>query len=329
MCVTQIEVNDFERYNDTEGYLPAFFDDIDNRRLMYSMSDGILIDRDRCPHLLSFEVPNELIESYDSFVNYIKRNIDFGMYTFGFANVTKIKNYGDDWLPLVAYHQVFIYGYDDAERVFHFADFLVGGKYMFSTCSYDEIEEAYKHIKDFPLPEQKSMTSIKYISEPAFGAFEFDYSYIKQKVADYIDPSKEKAQNFEKYTNGYVKNRDWHTHIFLGHNVYDFLIQFLEIEQALGLPRFDHKPYHALFDHKQMMIQRVQYLVQKGYLPDNKLSLLNNYAKVEKNAKTVRDLIVKYNFRKEESQINRAIALLSATREYELPILTEIFDIKD
>jgi hypothetical protein len=54
MCAIQIEVNDFDHYNDTEGYLPAFFDDIDNRRIMYSMSDGMLIDRDKWSPLAFF-----------------------------------------------------------------------------------------------------------------------------------------------------------------------------------------------------------------------------------------------------------------------------------
>jgi hypothetical protein len=73
--------------------------------------------------------------SFDnSYINYIKRNIDLGLYTFGFAKVDEVKNYGDSWLPQVAYHQMFIFGYDDEQKVFHFADFPKGGKYTFDVA---------------------------------------------------------------------------------------------------------------------------------------------------------------------------------------------------
>jgi len=325
LYATQIVVDDFNEYYPTEGYAPSFFNDFDNRRLSNMMSDSVFLDREKCPHLNIFEVPNALIETYESsFVNYIKRNIDLGMYTYGYADVQKISNYGYKNVGDLTFHPVFIYGYDDDTQMFNFAEFLSGGKYVFDECAYVEVEAAFKGIKDYFLPLVKSIASIQYNDNPSF---KFDISMIRDTVCEYLHPDKQKTDQFARYSTSYFSPLKWHTNAYVGVEVYDFLIDFIRIQVELNLERFDFKPYEALVEHKQMMIKRVRHLVDKGYLSPSKLAILDKYDQIRKNAESIRNAIIKRNITRDNTFAARTQELLRTTAQVEIPLLKQIFDI--
>jgi hypothetical protein len=323
---TQIIVDDFNDYNPTTGYAPGFFTDFDNRRLANCIPYNIFLNRESgCPYLNIFEVPLDIISSFGgSYADYIKRNIDMDMYTFGFGDVSKIYEYGYDAPTETSYHPVFIYGYDDETREFSFADFLAGGKYTLTKCSYEEIEAAYRGIGRYVLPLVKSITSIQYNDNPSY---KFDYSYVRDSVREYLEPDDKKASNYEKFSSSFFSPMRWHTKIFAGVNAYDFFIEFLDIEQQLGIYPSDHKPIHCLCDHKEIMVKRIEHFMKKGLIDGGKQSLLTEYEKVRDLTVEARNLLIKHNIKRQPELLDRVKFTLKAARDAEIPLLKKIFDV--
>jgi hypothetical protein len=323
---TQIIVDDFNDYYPTTGYAPSFFADFDNRRLASCISYNMFLNRESgCPYLNVFEVPIDIISSFgDSYVNYIKRNIDMGMYTFGFGDVSKVYEYGYDTPTENSYHPIFIYGYDDETREFNFADFLVGNKYTLTKCSYEEIDAAYKGISRYVFPLVKSIASIQYTDNPAY---KFDYSYVLDSVREYLSPDNKRATGFEKFSSSFFSPTKWHTKVFAGINAYDFFIEFMDIEQQLGIYPSDHKPIHCLCDHKEIMVKRIEYFIKKGYIDSGKQSLLPEYEEVRDLVVEARNLLLKHNMKRQPELLARVKSTLIAAREAEIPLLKQIFDV--
>jgi hypothetical protein len=322
---TQTIVDDFNDYNPTIGYSPNFFADFDNRRLASSINYNVFLNREGCPYLNVFETPLDLISSFDiSFVNYIKRNIDMDMYTFGFGDVTKIFEYGYDTPTEMSYHPVFIYGYDDETREFNFADFLAEGKYTLAKCSYEEVEAAFKGINRYQLPLIKSIASIQYTDN---ASFKFDYSYILDSVKEYLYPDGKRTERFEKYSTSFFAPMRWHAKVFAGINAYDFFIEFIDIEQQLGIYPSDHRPIHSLCDHKELMVSRIEYLIGKGCIGGDKRPLLSEYEKVRDTAVEARNLLLKYNMKRQPELLDRVKSALRTVKEAEISLLKQIFDV--
>lgn len=316
--------NPNEDFYPTTGYATGFFNDFDNRKLANLISDCIFLDREKCPHLNIFEIPNSLIRSSgESYVSFIKRNIDLSMYTYGHADISKIKKYGLDKKSDLSFHPILIYGYNDFDQEFLFADFI-DDKYSFSSCSYNEVEAAYQSINQFYLPLVKSISSIEYVSYPSF---KFDYSYIQDTISEYLTPDRKKAEQYEKYSTSYFSPLKWHAKTFIGVDAYDFLSDFLDLQTELGIYPIDFKPYHALYDHKEMMIKRMEHFIKKGYISESKSGYIAEYSRISDNAKRIRNLLLKYNIKKLDSILDTVKKLLMETKQAEIPLLKAIFDI--
>lgn len=323
--VTQIIINSEDKENayPTAGFAPSFFGDYDNRRLTNTICDGLFLDREKCPFLNIFEIPNELIMSYDSsYVSFFKRCIDQSMYIYAHTDVAKIKEYK---LEEEYDHPIFIYGYNDDEKVFYFADFLDNYfKYTFTKCSYDEIENAFQNVKNTFLPMVKSVAAAQFVEN---GSFQFEMSYIQDTISEYINPDKKQAEKFAKYASSYFSPIKWKAKVHIGSDVYEFLSDFMNISLDLNIGYIDRRLYTSMCDHKEMMLKRIEYFLQKGYLGLDKAPLLNEYTKIRDAFINIRNLILKYNIKKDSAELNLVHKLLHETKSNELNLLSKIFDI--
>ncbi|MCL2125479.1 MAG: hypothetical protein FWH33_05760 [Oscillospiraceae bacterium] len=232
---------------DENPFAGCFFSDFDTRRLAWVNADDTFHRGDMSPYLYMFDTPYEYIAPYDTFVSYIKHNIDLSMYVYGLANVGKIAAYkrGGD-----ANHQVLIFGYDDSVEEFYFADFLKDGRYMQSKCKFAEVEAAYRSIVDLPYaPWFKSMTAIKYKDGTSYN---FDYQYVKDSVKDYLYPDSDRVIRFNEYikssfTIGACKR--WNVKVYAGTDVYQYLSEFIDAELRLGRSHIDRRLYHDSPDY--------------------------------------------------------------------------------
>jgi hypothetical protein len=315
------------RYENDNGvpFIACFFGDFDNRRLAHTINDFVFLRREVCPYLDIFEVPNDLIDtSGETAVEFFKRSIDHDLYLYSYLDVSHIKQYGID----TQYgHEVFIYGYDDEKKVFHFADFPIddSSRYSFSTCSYEEIERAYLGIEHHMFPLAKSVGLIRYTD---LSPYTFNPEYVRDTVREYIYPDKERAERFNSYTVSYYENVDWKTKTYIGSDVYEYLSNVMEFDLSRGKDFIDHRLFHAMYDHKNIMLKRLAYFLQKGYLSGDKTELAEEYKSVRDQMMAVRNQVIKFNMQKNRKSIDKIKRMLGETKDRELLLLKRIFDIE-
>lgn len=323
LCAIEI-TNAYEGNNTHSSYIPIFFVDTDTRRLTNTFSDYYFVMRENCPFLGIFELPNELADKIEeSFISLVRHSIDLDMYIFAFFDVSKISQYKQ--VPSV-FHEMFIYGYDDEKKEIYFADFPISDslKYAYSTCKYSEMEQAYASMNTFQYPVIKSVALIKYMR----GAqYTFDLLYVKDSVRDYLYPDRGRAEKSNDYTMSLFKALDWKTKTYFGIDVYDFFLHHIKSESSREHPNISLELFHALYDHKEMMIKRTSYFISKGYLNPEKSMFLIAYEKVRDNALAIRNMIIKYNIKRTNTIIDRVCNLLETTKEQETLLLKSIFDI--
>jgi hypothetical protein len=325
----QIQANDItNRVNNLDDlmkyatFTASFFSDFDTRKKINAICDSIFLRFESCPFLYVFELPNSYVNLIDSkLYDFIRRTIDNGMYIYGYFDHSKVSSCKTNF---EMGHQFLIYGYDDDERAIHFADFINDGKYTFMKCSYEEIEIAFRNMDNIYIPKRKSVSLVQYLND---GTFIFDYLYIQKTISDYInpDPLDEELQN--NYTMSLFKEENWKTKTYMGVNVYDYFPVFIEREIELGKRFIDHRLFHAMYDHKEMMLKRIQHFIQKEYLGEEKLLQAEKYSKVRDNMLIVRDRILKYNITKQPRELAKVKLLIAETKPLEKELLKEIFGV--
>jgi hypothetical protein len=304
-------------------YIGCFFGDVDNRRRTHEIGAQFFLVKGTCPHLYNFEIPNKYIASHcGSFASFIKECIDNELYLYTYVDVSKIKLYCME-NPLS--HEVLIFGYDDKEKNIYYADFPnnISNKYNFNKCSYGEVDRAFESVNNAFVPVVKSTAMIQFAER---GRFYFSYAHICDQIHEYISPRESDQDEF----NNYIMSRYshlWNTKTYMGVNVYEYFINFLHYEIGAGRKRIDYRLFHAMYDHKEMMIKRMEYLVENGYIEKEKLLILKEYEIVKNNALSIRNLILKYNIQQKLSILHRVQALLSETKELEIKLLKVMFDV--
>jgi hypothetical protein len=317
-----VEVLDGKAEN-FKSIMPCFFGDFDNRRIVNTVSDCIFLNREINPFLNIFEIPNVMINTLgESFVSFIKKTIDLDMYVYGFCNASNIKEYNRSE---AFSHEVFIYGYNDEDKTFYYADFPnnEARKYTFAVCSYDEIEEAFHSVKKLFIPVVKSIAAIQLYKD---GPFAFELSYIKESVSEYLHPSKDSVRRLSDYVESFVNIGDfsWKTKVYVGTDAFNYLAN---IDDRVSKGRIDVRLYNAMYEHKVMMSKRISYLIERDCLSSSKYDLSIEYKSIEEEMLSVRNKILKYNITKNDSTIKSIPAQLYAIREKEEIILKSIFDI--
>ncbi|MDR1299763.1 MAG: hypothetical protein LBJ84_05875, partial [Oscillospiraceae bacterium] len=305
------------------SYIPVFFVDTDTRNFTNLFSDGYFVMKTGCPYLNLYEIPSELVAARkESFVSHIKQAIDLDMYIFAYIDSSKIEQYMKLNLDL---HEIFIYGYNDEEKLIYFADFPINDtvKYERSICSYEEIEDAFTSIMDFAYPLTKPIGLIKYTNS---SPYEFDLSYVRNSIKEYIYPNRNIAENYNNYAMSLFKFLDWKTKTYIGVDVYDFFINHINSALTKGYP-LGVEMFHGLYDHKEMMLKRIDHFVEKGYMSADKLAISNEYVAIKDRALAIRNLVLKYRLQKKDSVLDKAKILLNETRPLEIQLLKNIFDI--
>jgi len=314
-----------------QAFTQCFFGDFDTRRIANTIADCVFLNRENCPLLNVFEVPNSLINSMGmSIVDVVKNLIDSSMYFYGYVDVSKIRDYRFYGSEEFA-HEIFIHGYDDSKGVFHYADFPnnIENKYKFSECSYTDFEDAFHHIEGTYVPIVKSFAAIQYVLDAPFG---FDYNYVRDSIFEYTYPDTERTRKYNDYIHSFLASDPnlayyWIPKVYMGTDVYHYFRDYIEYEfNNDNNESIDPRLFHAMYDHKEMMILRLKYLIDKGYLSSDKAELLTDYNKVRDNALGIRNLVLKYNVSNNDNTVTKIFELLDTTRTLEIEMLKGIFD---
>lgn len=185
-------------------------------------------------------------------------------------------------------HDIFIYGYDLERQIYHVAIFDKNRQFTVQEVTFEQFEQAYlsqgKSTQSL-INSIKRLAPIDYESSKygsGVGRFDFDLQLIIDVLSDYLEGrnSTERLRIQQQPVEGYF-----------GVEVYPYLQKFITrvIEGELN---FDVRQLHILWEHKKMMVARIEYLKELGYLHEE-TPLLEEAKRLEKRSYTYRNLMLK------------------------------------
>jgi hypothetical protein len=192
------------------------------------------------------------------------------------------------------------------------------------------MELAFLNSQNLFIPIVKSFAAIQYVEN---APFDFSYQYIKESIYEYIYPDKIKSQRYNDYVHSFLASNPegplyWLPKVYMGTNAYDYFSDYINYEfKHNNTKKLDRRLFHAMYDHKEMMILRLDFLLDRGYLSNEKADLIIAYGKVRDNALLIRNLILKYNISNRASTVDKIKELLLSTKTLETELLVKIFDL--
>ncbi len=275
-----------------------------------------------CPYLLFSMLTKEQVESYcGDILTFIKKTINLGGYIYGVFDEAKILcDSGADYkFP----HELFIYGYDDEKQEFNVGDFTFGEHYSYSTVLYSDVRNGYDTItasEDHVFKDDyKGRRGIFVIQRNlADTYYELDTKYIKDTLIEYLE-SKDSKNHFRM-----MRNRFSDT--VFGVDVYDAVLKQIGKQLSADDPDFDIRALHILYDHKVLMMERLKYMMDHGYLEFND-DILNGYMEVENTMLTARNLLIKTSITGNVDCMDRFEKYLMGAKEKEIEILSKVVEL--
>lgn len=137
-----------------------------------------------CEHLdISYISYEWIINSYNNFTDFVISSINQGYYVYTEINTKYIQAYESN---TDFSHNPIIYGYKSRNKKIYFSDFFMGGKYSFLTCSYDDLNMAFKKFKDSDGFTEDPLMKTQLLKVCNLN-FKFDIEMLKQEVTLFLN----------------------------------------------------------------------------------------------------------------------------------------------
>lgn len=192
-------------------------------------------------------------------------------------------------------HDIFVFGYDLDQKIFHVADFFQG-HYSHNVTSFDSMQQAVSSS----FTDDNEFKGIQMLKINTLNpTYSFDISHLKINLHDYL---------FEKNTSYRYKeleaplsdedDRTW------GLGIYNSLLKVFEEEV---MPQATLRSFHALYEHKKLMSMRVKFLIDNNFIKNK--SIIKTFERVEHDALMIRNVILKSMFSKKINKEKMAVLI--------------------
>lgn len=220
-----------------------------------------------CPWLHATNISTEDFEIYGfNIIQFLTMHLNQNHYLCLTIDMAAIKAYHNN---NHSHHALLVYGYDDAEKVFYCADNFQRGYYASAQISFSEMEEAHRNTVLYQIYD---ITQGIWIWKPVVcKEYSFNLDQLKRELTDYLI-ARNSTRNHSFYQN------NWDYPLVYGLDIYHVLIDFVQLhieEPGIG----DRRPFYVLKEHKKIMLRRIIYLYQSGYL-DNASACYVEYKKL-------------------------------------------------
>lgn len=254
----------------------------------------------------------------ENLIENIKSWIDKGFYIIGNVDVSKLKGtryYGKESFC----HSAMIIGYN--ENQLYQLDFSEKGNLgVIRIEKSDFIESVFSENLELIFRNRKHM-DVKY----NFSLFELkdefrsncklDTDVIKFWVKSYID-----CADCGITTDFFMRREE----IASGFDIYDNVNKIIDI-MAGENQDIDYRMFHAIYEHKHIMRERVKFLLEKGYLDgDFNLSVMSE--ENLKIAEIMKNYVLKYNYKHNERSLMQIKNSLYKLRMSEELFMNKFYD---
>lgn len=218
-------------------------------------------------------------------------------------------------------HDIFIYGYDLDRQIYHVAIFDKNRQFTMQEVTFEQFEQAYVSqgkatqslISSCKRMEPLDYESSKYGS--GVGRYDFDLQQLIGVLEDYL-AGRNTTERFKLERHPMEG--------YFGVEVYPYLQEFIT-RVIDGVQNFDVRQLHILWEHKKMMVGRIQYLQQLGYLQED-TPLLAEAERLEKQAYTHRNLMLKGFMSQNRSILQPLVNSLGDMLVAEKSLITQLIE---
>mgnify|MGYP000020600920 CR=1 FL=1 len=203
-------------------------------------------------------------------------------------------------------HQTLIYGFNTETKTYNIHGFNEKHTFQVTKLSFEDFNKAFNSVR-----KKQNIDFFKFNKKPDI---KFDLSLVIEWLRYYLYDTN---QVYLIYYGGELENRNF------GINVYDDLIKYIQITDETNL---DIRAFHILWEHKKCMNLRMDYMQDTQNI-NIKTEILNELINIEKNALTIRNLVLKYNVSHNKKIILRIIEDLKVLKEEEYETLNKLYNV--
>ncbi|MEK4250358.1 hypothetical protein [Paenibacillus sp. FSL W7-1287] len=252
-----------------------------------------------CPYLEVQNLTYSLIESLNqNIIDLVIRSIDDGNYIdvqLDEFYVPNRENFGKRYFI----HTNMIYGYDNSDKTFDILGYAEGNVFRSSRISYYDFERAFYKGED---------SQVTLIKPHNHYSYNFNLSLVKQQLSDYMYA----IDSFSCFN----INRNVEPNIVHGVEVYDYLIVNLPIRPI------DLRPLHLIYEHKKMMLLRLEYFRKNELISEDLFEFLfAEYKSLEKLSLVSRNLQLKNAISPSSKNMDKIINNLKMIKCRELELI--------
>ena len=214
-----------------------------------------------------------------------------------------------------------IYGYDDRACEFMFTSFDENMHHKKMKIKFDDVRrifgsQIYKSLSrecKWPcIGNEYGITLLRFNENVRFNP---NPKHICEQLVEYYN-GENSARHFLWFTDEKLQYN-------FGMDIYESIISWLALHK--NGEHIDIRVFYGLWDHKKIMIQRIDYLIQIKAIPNNG-SIISQFNQVEKLSNTIRTVALKYNLSHKENSIISLIRLIEELRNAEKAALKELID---
>jgi len=272
-----------------------------------------------CPIIRREYLTRESLQLFDkSIVDLLVKFIESEKYILIYLNQFYIPAYTRAYRKYHDYHAALIYGYDINNNQFQIADFF-NDKYEYKTATFNEIQDAYDSMSIFTLKTEINGINLFSLNTSPYNFYEndkctFDVELVSKLIHDYLNA-----------IDSYAVLGLPSANLICGIKVFDALIENLN-ELLAGerpLTDFHIKPFHINMNHKMVMLNRFNFMVEKECLMNGE-KIISHYNEVANLAKVIRNLALKSLISQDASIMAHVVENLKVMVHKETEVLQKL-----
>ncbi|GCE15718.1 hypothetical protein [Tengunoibacter tsumagoiensis] len=197
-------------------------------------------------------------------------------------------------------HDILVTGFDDESAVFTVAGFDEQGRYISSLVTYQQFQAATARASVQPDHDDP----VRLLQMRPVAAYHFSIAHVIQQLTEYYTSTAPSALLFQSSAPAVY-----------GLQTYEALQQYINsgIQQQVEL---EARPFQLLFEQKHLMLHRLTYLQDRGYLHSSD-ELILAYTELKTMAQTVRNGLIKYQLTQHSPRLLKVIDQLAIMHDKE------------
>lgn len=213
----------------------------------------------------------------------------------------------DEYLKQSNFHETLIYGYDINENTVYFSDNMADGAFKNSTCSFEIIEAANKEV----YRERNFISRVILLKK---NNKTDNYTINREYIIDGLQRLLFSKRSFDLINNEVL--------CIYGLDVYHHLSSRITNRKE-DLPKLDIRVFHLLWEHKKLMVMRLEYLNQISCLV-NAQDLVKESKALDVKSYITRNMVLKYNMKPNKDSLESINRELISIRNNEQILLERI-----